>query len=40
MKAENYVVAIPSYKRSKLVSKNTLHTLISREFPRKRYIFL
>ena len=41
MKAENYVVAIPSYKRSKLVSKNTLHTLISKKVPKEKiYIFV
>ena len=41
MKAENYVIAIPSYKRSQLISKNTLHTLISKKVPiEKIYIFV
>ena len=41
MKANKYIVAIPSYKRSDLISKNTLHTLISKKVPKEKiYIFV
>lgn len=37
----DYIVAIPSYKRSQLIVKNTLNTLISKKVePSKIYIFV
>ncbi len=37
----DYIVAVPSYKRSKLIVKNTLKTLLSKKVdPNKIYIFV
>ena len=37
----DYIVAIPSYNRSKSIIDNTLHTLLSKKVPAKKiYIFV